>query len=203
MRNIIKKFLIIALGYILILGNVVSVHAVENVEDSQNTNTSGVVYKIAAPEEDAILLNTNTIFQNDSKITTTTYQLSDGSIVTDTLNEGILNARSSSGSDVVTRSKTKSGWGTLTITAYFDWYTKTPFSYVRCSSMSSSFVADSSYSVGISGEITESYTSDYVSIGKAHATASCTLYRYYLPSVELNDISLTIECSDEGTISDR
>lgn len=204
MKKTTKNFIVIALSLALMLGNIISVHAAENTENLQNVNISEATYEIAPPEEDAILLNTNTYYADNSKITTKTYQLSDGSIVTDTINEGNPNTRSKNGSDVVTRTKTKDGWGTVTLTAYFDWYTKFPFSYVRCSSMTSSFDADDSNpSIGIQGEIIEYYTSDYVSIGKAEASVTYNLYRYYFPSPEYEFISLTIVCTDEGTISDR
>jgi len=124
------------------------------------------------------------------------YILSDGSRITDTVTYSMYGYYSK----VVTRTKSLAGWGVLSITATFDWYTEGLFSYVRCSSMTSSFTPSNS-SVVVSGDISTSYTSNYVAIGKANATASCALCRHYTGELEMNYISLSIDCSDEGTIS--
>lgn len=166
MKNLLKRMFIMIFALALVLTNNMSVKASENAEHE----TEGVVFMMEEPEEGSIIVSENTQFENNRKITTLVYQLQDGTVVTDTLDEGNPTMRSNSGSDTVTRQKTVSGWGTLTVTGTFDWYTKFPFSYVRCSSMSSSYSGN--------GEVTstnQSRTENYVSIGKAQATASYDL----------------------------
>lgn len=193
------RYIMIALCCVLIMENAFSVHAATGDFYSENESEYESRYVLAPPEEDAIVINSDSFYEDGRRITTTTYQMSDGSIITDTINEGVNGNRSSEGSDVVTRSKTVNGWGTLTIIAAFDWYTEIPFSYVRCSYMYSYFTPSPGV---IYGDITNSYTSDYVAIGKASANARVTLTGHF-PELAVYLMELTIECSDSGTISDH
>lgn len=149
--------------------------------------------------ENATLISTNSYIENDRQITETVYALPDGNTITDVLETSAVAPMSSSGSDTATRTRTISNWGTITITASFTWYTSGNFSYVKCSSMTASNSMKSN--VAVSNWET-SYTSDYVSIGKAKAQVDYHFYQTDMPT-QYTKGTFKITCTDNGTISDN
>lgn len=191
-------FLICALSCVFF--NRVNTYAME-IDGDYLTESDGNLL-ILPPDESAVLINHNVTYKDSQTVTTNVYILPDGSTIVDTIQHNFVEFYSKEGSDTVTRTKTLNGWGSLTITASFDWYTKGMFSYVRCSSMTAYFTPNNSHGT-VTYDISTSYTSKYVAIGKASATANCTLSRHYTGELEMNYLSFSIECSDEGTISDH
>ncbi len=148
---------------------------------------------------DATIISTDSCIVNDRAVTTTVYQQSDGTIITDILDTSAVQPISKNGSDTATRTRTISGWGSVTITASFKWYTEGMFSYVKCTSMSASKSLDSKVKVST---WEKSYTKDYVSIGKAKAQVKYYFYNSKNPT-QYQDGTFKITCSDSGTISDN
>jgi len=148
---------------------------------------------------DAIMISTNSYIENDRAITETVYRQSDGTVIVDTLNISAIAPFSKEGTDTATRKRTISGWGSITITASFKWYTEGLFSYVKCTSMSSSHSLDSK---AVVSKWEESYTKDYVSIGKATAQVEYYFYNSAVP-FQYQEGTFKITCSDSGTISDN
>lgn len=148
---------------------------------------------------DAIMISTNSYIENDRAITETVYKQSDGTIIVDTLNISAVAPFSKEGTDTATRKRTISNWGSITITASFKWYTEGLFSYVKCTSMSSSHSLDSK---AVVSKWEESYTKDYVSIGKATAQVEYYFYNSAVP-FQYQEGTFKITCSDSGTISDN
>lgn len=136
---------------------------------------------------------------NGRKTTETVYMQPDGTIITDTFTVGTNMLKSPKGSDTATRTRTISGWGSITLTASFSWYTEGIFSYVKCSSMS----ATKTLSSGVVASTWEtSRTSDYVSIGSAKAQVTYYFYNSAVP-YQHQDGTFKITCTDNGTISDN
>lgn len=171
---------------------------------TEDKNTQYVSYSIDVDENDPALVDAELIAstideENGRIITTNIYEQQDGTIITDELNVSAIATYSKNGSDTATRTRTISGWGSITITASFDWYTKGRFSYVRCSSMSAYY---SMNSLAVNSKWDTSRTSDYVSIGKATAKVSYYFYNKSFPS-QYQDGTFKVTCSDEGSISDN
>ena len=168
-----------------------------------STEESHVCYSIEFDNDealtDAVIISTNSYIKNDRAITETVYRQPDGTIITDTLNVSAIAPFSSEGTDTATRTRTIADWGTITITASFKWYTEGIFSYVKCTSMSASHKLDSKVVVS---KWNESYTSEYVSIGKAKAQVEYYFYNSAAP-FQYQEGTFEITCSDSGTISDN
>ena len=148
---------------------------------------------------DAVKISSDSYVENGRLITVDVYRMSDGTIITDTFERSATAAFSSEGRDSATRTRKINTWGTVTLTASFDWYTEGAFSYVRCSSASASHDLDEKAEVS-TWKVTR--TSNYVSVGKASGQVK---YRFYNRTVPVEGISgtLKITCTDTGTISDN
>ena len=86
-----------------------------------------VEYTITASDptlDGAEHLSSDSYIENGRLITIDVYRMPDGMIVTDTLNRSAFAMYSSEGSDTVTRTKDLQSWGSITLTASFDWYTE-------------------------------------------------------------------------------
>ena len=148
---------------------------------------------------DAVLISSDTYIKDGRQISVNIYELPDGTIIKDTLDISAFAQYSSEGSDTVTRKREISQWGSVTITASFQWYTEGFFSYVKCSSMTSSYSINSQVIVT---KWEESYTKDYVSIGKAEAKVAYKFVNSIIPT-QFIDKTFKITCTDSGTISDN
>lgn len=148
---------------------------------------------------DATLILTDSYIENGRQITVNVYELPDGTTVTDTLSVSAMTTYSKNGSDTAVRTREISGWGSITITASFVWYTEGLFSYVKCKNMSATRSL-SSNAVVTTWET--SYTEDYVSIGKATAQVKYYMYNSKVP-VQYQEGTFKITCTDDGTISDN
>lgn len=128
----------------LVLGIILNENIVTFAKDDE-TNVRYVKYSIENNEylSSNNIISTENYIKNDRLITKTVYQQPDGTIITDTLDISAIAPASRNGSDTATRTRTISGWGSVSITASFKWYTKGMFSYVKCTSMSASHSLDS------------------------------------------------------------
>lgn len=90
-------------------------------------------------------------------------------------------------------------WGSISITASFKWRTAGRFSYVKCTSVSTSKNLSSNAVVN-KWDVTK--TSEEVTIGRAKASVDYYMYNKQIP-VQYRKGNLTIWCSDSGTISDN
>ena len=147
----------------------------------------------------ATLLSETQEIINGRIITTSIYELSDGTIMTDIFERAFINARSKNGSDTATRTRKLDEWGSITLTASFKWRTEGMFSYVKCTSASASRDLDSN---AVVSKWLLTRTEDEVSMGKANATLSYNMYNRQAP-FQYRDGSVRITCSDSGTISDN
>lgn len=161
-----------------------------------------VSYSVEIDDESlagAIAISEENYIKNGRAITKTVYQQKDGTLITDTFDVSAVATLSKNGTDTATRTRSISGWGTITITAGFQWYTEGLFSYVKCTSMSASYSLASKVKVDT---WEKSYTKNYVKIGKAKAQVE---YYFYNSNAIFQHQSGTfkITCSDSGTISDN
>lgn len=147
----------------------------------------------------AVLLSSNSYIKDGQQITEEVYKQADGTIITDTLSFSATAAYSKEGSDTATRTRSISEWGSVTVTASFKWYTENMFSYVKCTSMSASHSLKSG---AVASKFNKSYTSDYVSIGKAKAQVDYYFYNEKFPA-QYQEGTVKITCTDSGTISDN
>ena len=147
---------------------------------------------------DAKLISTETYKEGRKIITETVYEQSDGTIIIDKLTVGTNLLRSAKGTDSATRTRTIENFGTISITAKFSWYTEGAFSYVKCTSMSATKSANSGV---ICDKWDTSYTSEYVSLGKATAQVTYQFHRKDNPA-NFKKGTFKITCTDDGTISD-
>lgn len=150
--------------------------------------------------ENATKIDEKTIRENGRISTITTYILEDGTRMVDTFTRGDnLLSRSKSGSDTATRTRSLDEWGSISLTASFSWRTEGMFSYVKCTSASASKNLSSQAAVS-TWDLTK--TSDEVSIGTAKASIKYYIYNTIIHG-QHRDGTLTIKCSDSGTISDN
>lgn len=192
-----SRILLAAVSLLILFAGSEHVYAGDGV-----TEMSEVYYSVDIEDpalEDATLISTNSYIENDRQITETVYILPDGNTITDVLETSAVAQMSSSGSDTATRTRTITNWGTITITASFTWYTSGNFSYVKCSSMTASYSMKSNVT---RNNWETSYTSDYVSIGKAKAQVDYHFYQTDMPT-QYTKGTFKITCTDSGTISDN
>lgn len=159
-------------------------------------------YELEAEEpaiDNAEILSEKEYVKDGRKIIITTYEQEDGTIIVDTLNVGVNMLRSSNGSDTATRTRSISQWGTITITASFDWYTEGLFSYVRCSGMSANYSMDEKAECS---KWETSRTSNYVSIGRAEAQVNYRFHNSAFPA-QYQEGTFKITCTDKGSITDN
>lgn len=170
---------------------------------SASSDVPYVEYSIEAGTDEALvnatMVSSTSYVENDRMITQKIYQQVDGTIITDTLDVSAIAPLSPNGSDTATRTRSISGWGTITITADFTWYTSGAFSYVKCTSMSAYHSLNSKVIVS---KWDKSYTKDYVSIGKAKAQVEYYFCNSVNPT-QFQDGTFKITCSDSGSISDN
>lgn len=166
---------------------------------AENSQAPYVSYSIEFDDDealkDAVLLSSESHINDGRLITTNIYKQQDGTIITDELSVNAAAAYSTNGSDRAVRTRKIGEYATVTITAYFSWYTQNFFSYVRCDSMSANYTLNGSKLVSWDTD----YTKDYVSIGKAHAQV-----KYHFKSTSANTYAqgtFKITCTDKGTIS--
>ena len=164
----------------LVLGIILNENIVTFAKDDE-TNVRYVKYSIENNENlsNYNIISTENYIKNDRLITKTVYQQPDGTIITDTLDISAIAPASRNGSDTATRTRTISGWGSVSITASFKWYTKGMFSYVKCTGMSASHSLDSRAKVST---WEKNYTKDYVSIGTAKAQVKYYFYNSKNPA---------------------
>lgn len=192
-----KKITIYTMGLMMAIlmlfgSNRLEVHAAEE---------KYVEYDIEFDEglEDAVLTSSSSYIEDGRLITIKEYLLPDGSTIVDTMSVSAVATLSSEGRDTATRTRKLSDWGTITITATFDWYTEGAFSYVKCVDMDATKRLSSG---AVASKWEKSSTSDYVSLGKAKAQVSYYIYDKDIPTNH-TDGTFTITCSDSGTISDN
>ncbi len=192
-----KKITIYTMGLMMAIlmlfgSNRLEVHAAEE---------KYVEYDIEFDEglEDAVLTSSSSYIEDGRLITIKEYLLPDGSTIVDTMSVSAVATLSSEGRDTATRTRKLSDWGTITIKATFDWYTEGAFSYVKCVDMDATNRLSSG---AVASKWEESFTSDYVSLGKAKAQVSYYIYDKDIPTNH-TDGTFTITCSDSGTISDN
>lgn len=145
---------------------------------------------------DAVLISSDTYTEGGKEVICDIYLKPDGTKVIDTLAIDSLTVYSTQGTKSATRTREITGWGTVTLTANFTWYTEIPFSYVKCTYADYSFSLDSKVALN---NIRLSYTKDYVSIGKASAKVSYYMYNKTFPA-QFIDSSFKITCTDTGVI---
>lgn len=195
-----KKFRSIIIIFICVLfvsTNRDFVCAADTISKGPNANLSVEIEDSAL--ENAKFISEESCIKKGRMITTKIYKQSDGTMITDVFDVSARSLFSKNGSDVTTRTRVISGWGTVSITAGFRWYTKGLFSYVKCTSMSASRSINSKAAVGT---WETSYTDNYVSIGKAKAQVKYYFYNKSNPT-QFQDGTFKITCSDSGTISDN
>ncbi len=149
--------------------------------------------------ENASVIEKSECISGDQNIEKIVYELQDGTIVKDVIKTPTVSILSKNGTDKVVRTRTISGWGTITLSASFKWYTKKYFSYVKCEKMNATYSVKKGIIVD---KWKKSYTKDYVSIGKAHAQVSYYFYHKNIPT-QYKKGTFKITCSDSGTISDN
>ena len=194
---------IIALGMIMALTDGMSITSFAAESNTGEAETPTVEYSIDMENSElsgATHVSSDTYIENGRMITVDVYELQDGTIITDTFERSAVAQFSKEGSDTVTRTRTISGWITINLTASFDWYTEGAFSYVRCSSMSTS--RSNPDSKIVISKWDESYTSNYVSIGSAKASLEYYMYNSKNPTQNQSG-TFTIKCTDTGSISDN
>lgn len=169
--------------------------------ESADTETTGGLIEIT---DDTLLENAELISETSSvfagRITTVkTYELSDGTTVTDTFETGLVLPLSPNGSDTATRTRQVSDWGSVTLTAHFSWWTLIPFAYVECTRASASRNLKSG--VVVSGwNLTK--TQGASSLGTAYAEIYYAFYSAANPIIGISG-RLRITCTDTGRISDN
>lgn len=201
MKKIIRCMSTVALGGILCFP--ITSFAAESETSIVNSENLNDEFSIEFEEdtflEGATLVDENTTVNNGLETTVKTYILPDGTEVIDTFNKPVIEARSKEGTATTTRSRTITNWGTIKITAKFQWYTKGLFSYVKCNSMTAT---KSLASTAVASTWKTSYTKDYVSIGKATASVDYHLTNSKFP-LQYQKGTFKITCKDTGAISDN
>ena len=144
-------------------------------------------------------ISSETYIENGRMITVDVYKQQDGTIITDTFERSATAMLSKEGTDTATRSRHLNGWGSISITASFKWYTQGNFSYVTCLSMNASHDLDKD---AVLSKWEESYTEDFVSVGAAKASVKYSMYNSKFPAQSQKG-TFTITCTDEGKISDN
>ena len=194
----IKRFFTIIMIVCVITGNNMTAFAATLSKEEKYVNYSITI------ENDSILnsaelISNNSYIEDGRMITEAIYKQPDGTIIIDTLNVSAIATFSKNGSDTATRTRIISGWGSITITASFSWWTKGAFSYVQCTGMSASHSLNSKAAVS---KWNTSCTEDAVSLGKARAQVE---YYFYNSEVifQYQEGTFKITCSDSGTISDN
>lgn len=189
-----KSFIIVIISVLLWMGVTENVNA----EAKENTQVTKIEKDIAL--DGAKLISTRKIRTGNKTIVEKQYELRDGTIVNDklTINSkcGVL---SKNGSDSATRTRTLSGWGSITLSASFKWYTKNNIRYVKCTNMSASYTMDSRVA---KSKWETSYTKDYIPFGKAKAQVKYQFYNKKNPT-QYQKGTFKITCTDSGTISDN
>ncbi len=196
MRNKLIILLQLILAMCLIL-TVRTTCAAQTIDDSEES-----LYTIEIEDsalENATLISSVESIEGDRRITVKTYKDGDGTIIIDTLNVYAYPLRSPNGSDTAIRTRTISGWASITIIANFDWYTEGYFSYVRCSSMSTGRTLQPGVVVDTWNT---SRTENYVSIGSAKAEVEYFFHHDNVP-YQYKEGTFRITCTDSGTISDN
>lgn len=199
-----KKFKMVMMMVFVLCTATTNSSVIASAEEISTKAEPCVSYSIEVGDDDealvgATLISSNSYIENDRMITVTVYEDTDGTIITDTLSVSATAAYSKSGSDTVTRTRTLSDWGSITITATFEWYEDGLFSYVKCKSMRAykSFRPQFSFSVWET-----SYTSEDVAIGTAKAQVKYAVNNT-LAFASYKKGTFKITCSDTGKISDN
>lgn len=189
-----KKIISLVLIFFVVLLNINSV-----VYAKQNNDVLEMDEEVEKNSflDDAICISNDTYISNGKEVTKTVYVKEDGTKIIDTLECDAVSLYSSSGSKTATRTRQIDGWGSVVLTATFDWYTKVPFSYVRCTTASYDFYLNSNVALS---QIHLTHTDGYVSIGKANAKVSYFMYNKIYNAQYVDD-SFKIYCSDTGVIT--
>ena len=162
---------------------------------------SNITVEITGDEiKGATLVSDYNYSDNGTDIIVKEYNLDDGTTISDITEVQKKALTSKRGSISTTRVRTISGWGTITISANFMWYTSGNFSYVKCSSMSARRSLSNSNITVSTWE--KSYTSDFVAIGKAKASVKYFMYNSKVPT-QYKSGTFTVTCTDSGTVSDN
>jgi hypothetical protein len=140
---------------------------------------------------------------NDGLLTSTkVYLFPDGTELIDELIVSAFLPLSASGTDTVTRIKTISGRGSVSLTASFEWGVGTllglPTSRVKCTSASRTSAPATNF-VASMGSV--NYDSTWTYIGNTTASVTYNLYMSSNPSLSSSG-TLKIKCTDTGSISD-
>lgn len=152
----------------------------------------------------ATILSEETTIEGDRMITVIIYHTKDGLIVTDTLDRSAISTHSKNGKNTVTRKREMGNYGTISITATFQWYTNENAGiigtgYVRCTEMSASWTNPTGYTCDV---WETSYEDEYQSFGKAWAQVKYKIYETKAPMYEVKG-TFKITCDDTGNISDN
>ncbi|MCR5700778.1 MAG: hypothetical protein K6G76_01390 [Lachnospiraceae bacterium] len=194
MNKIIKFVLILTL---LTVVNVKPVFA----QGADEKQPSGIFYGIGIdiPKGAVQVSRQKSVCSNGSR-EVIKYRQNDGTYITDTITHNRAVLTSKKGNDTVSRSKEVKNWGTVFLTATFDWYTNKYAAYVQCSSVSSSATLINKKKTTAS--LNTSKSNGYVMLGKAYGKVDYNLYNTKNP-VLCSTGNMKITCSDTGAINDK
>ncbi len=186
-----KIFFAILFASLMMLGNTGVVLA-------KDTPNYGIEFVDDTMLDGAVEVNKEVLNTDDGKITViTTYILPDGGIVTDTFTKSAVAALSNSGSDTVTRTRTYKDFFEVTLTASFEWGKSDGFQWVECTSADGEVIQLRS-DINIVEE-SVSHDEGRIKLGAAYAKIRYNVHKYPHQNKEG---TLTIKCTDSGTISD-
>lgn len=150
--------------------------------------------------EQATKINEIETRQNGRIITTTTYQLKDGTIFQDVFERGdMAKMRSTSGSDTVTRKRNLSGVS-MSMTADFKWYLVDHlYQMVECTNASGSYTTDNANIVKDNCTVSRPTSASKTSV---KATTTYKFRNKLNPGSNFQG-SFYIKCTSKGAISDN
>lgn len=190
-----RKLSLFLVGCILCL-NSVNVFAMDN-----NIEQKDINYSIEFEDDllnNATKISEENVTYGDRIKTITTYILDDETEVVETFTRGNnLATRSDYGSDTASRTRTIKDWGSVTVTASFEWEKSKYVSYVECTSVSASKSLDSRAKVK---EWNVDKTNGKVNIGTAKGYVD---YHFYNSLGQYVKGNVKITCTDTGKISDN
>lgn len=196
----LKFFVSLGMAIMLTVGMSVSAFAADtNISKLKDSEDAYSIDMDDTALVGATHVSSETYIENGRMITVDIYRQQDGTIITDTFERSATAMLSKEGTDTATRTRYLPEWGSISITASFKWYTQGNFSYVTCLSMNASHDLDER---AVLSKWEESYTEDFVSIGKAKASVRYSMYNSKYPGQSQTG-TFTITCTDDGQISDN
>ena len=201
-----KCFTLFAIGALMLSSATTALASEGNVQEVNiSSNEQYSIEFDDAALKGATKLSSETYEENGRLITVTKYLTVNGDIITDTFERSAVMALSKNGTDSATRRRDLGDYGTISVTASFQWYTDPNAgaigtSYVRCTGMSAArsggkdFVKQSKWE--------KDYSSEYKAFGTAYTKLDYYLYNGNNP-LQYQSGTLKITCSDSGSISDN